>query len=184
MNIMQTKIATGLVMIICVLGSFDLAYSDESDSSVFARGAELYSYNCTRCHNPRPADDYTAKGWSVVMPHMREKAHMTRDETIAVETFLSSTLTADKLIGQIGSLSEQATGEELIAQFGCQGCHQIDGAGGTLGPILGSITAAKGSDFISMKLREPTFNNPASSMPKYPISDAQIETIVNFLTRD
>ena len=61
-----------------------------SDTSKIAEGAKLYSENCGRCHNPRPASEFTQKEWSVIMPHMRERAHMTGKEALAVETFLAS----------------------------------------------------------------------------------------------
>lgn len=149
--------------------------------SAIAEGAQLYNLNCARCHNARPASDFSARQWSVVMPHMREKAHLTRQETLAVESFLSGTLTADNLNEAVlGSLG-QPSGEDLVQNLGCQGCHVIKGVGGNLGPNLTTVVDLRGTDFVRQKLLNPTFNNPASAMPKYPISEDQLDAIVAYL---
>ncbi len=145
-----------------------------------AEGAEIYNLNCVRCHNARPAEDYTAKQWSVVMPHMREKAHLTKQETLFVETFLASTLTADKLHDTTDHLAD-LSGEQLFHQFGCQGCHKIGDTGGSLGPNLTSVVDVKGREFVLNKLINPTFNNRASSMPRYPLNEDQLDAITSYL---
>jgi len=153
-------------------------------ASLVGEGARLYSENCGRCHNARPASDYTKREWSVVMPHMREKAHMTGTEALAVEAFLESTLTSDVQNDvKSGSLKNkpQRSGEELVAAFGCQGCHNIKGSGGTMGPNLTTVVADKGAEFVLKKLANPKFNNPASPMPKFPMSAADKQAIVDFL---
>jgi mono/diheme cytochrome c family protein len=151
-----------------------------------AKGAKLYSENCGRCHNARPASDYSKKEWSVVMPHMREKGHMTGKEALAVEAFLASTLTADvRNEVNAGSLNDkpQRTGEELVAAFGCQGCHKINGTGGSLGPDLSGVVNTKGEAFILKKLTNPKFNNSASAMPQFPMTEADKKAILNFLAK-
>lgn len=146
-----------------------------------AQGANIYNLNCVRCHNARPAEDYTARQWSVVMPHMREKAQLTRQETLLVEKFLVSTLTVDKLMEGIAESGHEYSGKALVNQFGCQGCHQVDSIGGTLGPSLTSVVAQKGSDFVMQKLIDPTFDNKASAMPRYPMNDGQLRAVVSYL---
>ena len=156
------------------------------DASLVGKGAKLYSENCGRCHNPRPASDYSKKEWSVVMPHMREKAHMTGKEALAVEAFLDSTLTADvQNEVKAGSLNDkpQRSGADLVASFGCQGCHKINGTGGALGPNLAGVVKNKGEAFVLKKLTDPKFNNPASAMPKFPMTAADKKAIADFLAK-
>lgn len=174
-------ILTGLYTV-----SFTVQAEHVDDPSLVAKGAKLYSQNCGRCHNPRPATDYTKKEWSVVMPHMREKAHMTGKEALAVEAFLASTLTADVRNEFKASLQDapQKTGEQLVAQFGCQGCHQMSGSGGELGPSLDGIVDSKGKDFILKKLKNPKFNNTASAMPRFPMTENDMMTLVDFLSKN
>jgi len=156
------------------------------DTSLVGKGAKLYSENCGRCHNARPASDYSKKEWSVVMPHMREKAHMTGKEALAVEAFLDSTLTADvQNEVQSGSLKNkpQRSGADLVAAFGCQGCHNINGTGGALGPNLAGVIGRKGEAFVLKKLTNPKFNNQASAMPKFPMTNADKKAIADFLAK-
>lgn len=151
------------------------------DPSLVAKGARLYSENCGRCHNPRPASEYSKREWSVVMPHMREKAHMTGEESLAVEAFLASTLTAEIVNKPIAADTPQRSGKELIAQFGCQGCHQIKGVGGKLGPSLDGVVKDKGQEFLLKKLKNPKFNNASTAMPRYPMTDAEMQAILDYL---
>jgi mono/diheme cytochrome c family protein len=72
-------------------------------------------------------------------------------------------------------------GAELVAQFGCQGCHEIRAEGGKLGPTLDGVISSKGEAFVLEKLANPRFNNPASAMPKYPMNKEEMKAIIGFL---
>ncbi len=145
-----------------------------------AEGARLFNDNCSRCHNARPAQEFSEREWSVIMPHMREKAHLSGSETLAVEAFIAVTFTADK-VGRVVTQSEGETGEDIIARFACSGCHKINGGGGTVGPGLNGVVQRMGADMVQRKLLEPTFNNPSSSMPSFPLTPAQAAKIVDVL---
>jgi len=170
-----------LPLITLTLSAFSVQAQHVSDPSLVAKGAKIYSENCGRCHNARPAEEYSKKEWSVVIPHMRAKAHMTGKEALAVEAFLASTLTADVRSTYAKVDAPQRTGAELAAQFGCQGCHQIKGEGGKLGPALDGVVSSKGEAFVLKKLADPKFNNAASAMPKYPMNKEDMNAIVDFL---
>ena len=151
-------------------------------TNVIAEGARLYNEDCGRCHNPRPASDYSKSEWSVVMPHMREKAHMTGKEALAVEAFINSTLTRDIRNREPFSRKETAgsslTAGQIVDKYGCQGCHQIHGSGGQLGPALDGVVSRRGVDYVRQKLRNPKFDNAASPMPRFPLSEEEINTLV------
>lgn len=173
-----------LPVITLTFSAFFVQAQHVSEPSLVAKGAKVYSENCARCHNARPAEEYSKKEWSVVIPHMRAKAHMTGKEALAVEAFLASTLTADvrnEAAHEKGDAPKK-TGAELVAQFGCQGCHQIKGEGGKLGPALDGIVSNKGEAFVLKKLADPKFNNAASAMPKYPMNKKDMQAIVDYLT--
>ena len=53
-------------------------------------GAELWSENCSRCHNLRAPDYYTPGRWAVVTQHMRVRGYLTGEETRQVTAFLQS----------------------------------------------------------------------------------------------
>jgi mono/diheme cytochrome c family protein len=180
------KLSTLLLpAIVLVTSTFTIQAQHVSDPSLVAQGAKVYSENCGRCHNARPAEEYSKKEWSVVIPHMRAKAHMTGKEALAVEAFLASTLTAEIRSDDHSSTKDkpQRSGADLVAAFGCQGCHKISGQGGALGPNLDTVVADKGVEFVIKKLSDPKFNNSASAMPKYPMSAADKKAIVDFLNK-
>ena len=49
-----------------------------------------------------------------------------------------------------------AAGRETFERVGCAGCHQVDGAGGFLGPALDSIAARKTSEAIRSDVLDPS----------------------------
>jgi mono/diheme cytochrome c family protein len=161
------------------------AFAGEQGNLV-AQGAKVYNENCGRCHNPRPAEQYQAEEWSAVMPHMRAKAHMTGQETEAVEAFLASTLTQEKVSETSRNRTQSKpvsaeTGKALVGQFGCQGCHVISGEGGNLGPALDGVLERRDPSFIRKKLHDPSFNNASSAMPRFPLGEADIDSILAYL---
>ena len=163
---------------ICLLSVF-ATMDVMAESKNVLRGAAIYNQNCGRCHNARPATEATEQGWSVIVPHMRVKAHLTRDEAMAVEAFLAITLTADKVINRPAEIT--ASGEDLVSQLACSGCHKLGHEGGILGPALDGLFSRRDADFVKRKLRDPNFNNPATVMPHYPLSEGNIEAIVKYL---
>lgn len=52
------------------------------------RGAEIWRATCYRCHNRRPATEFTSEEWAVLVNHMRTRANLTRSEAAAVTVFL------------------------------------------------------------------------------------------------
>lgn len=156
----------------------------QASELTIADGAKLYNDNCARCHNPKPAESYTAAEWSVIMPHMREKAHLTGTETRAIERFIAATLTADvqQSRSKDDSLSKMGIdGEALFENNGCGGCHQISGSGGTMGPDLEESLTTRGAQFMVEKILNPALGNPSSTMPKFPVSEAEASAIVEYI---
>jgi len=152
------------------------------DSSEPLSGAELINNNCARCHNSRPIQEFSMSEWKVIMPHMREKAHLTGAEVQAILTFMEIAATparAEKVVApEIVSVDPR----EVLTRYGCQGCHQVQGAGGTLGPSLDNIISDKGRAFFLRKVKEPQFNNASSAMPQMPITDEELEVLAEFLS--
>lgn len=52
------------------------------------QGAEIWRTTCYRCHNRRPATEFSEEEWAVLVDHMRTRANLTRGEADAVTTFL------------------------------------------------------------------------------------------------
>ena len=52
-------------------------------------GAQVWRMTCARCHNLRPAEEFTAEQWGVIVNHMRTRQDLTRSDAEAVAAFLS-----------------------------------------------------------------------------------------------
>jgi mono/diheme cytochrome c family protein len=53
-------------------------------------GAELWAANCSRCHNIRPPQGFSAAQWQVIVHHMRLRANLTGNETRLITEFLQA----------------------------------------------------------------------------------------------
>lgn len=179
-SLSQLSVASILLISASVLAS---GSSNAIKPSV-ANGAKVYNQNCGRCHNPVPADQYSANAWGVIMPHMRAKAHLTRQESEDVKAFLQGVVGLSQAVGsaeQKNTVISVKRGEDLVSQFGCQGCHTVKGEGGSMGPNLDQVYNRKGAAFIFNKLQNPSFNNPATTMPNSSLSDVDIKSLVQYL---
>ena len=52
--------------------------------------ARLWAENCNRCHNIRPAGEFSDAQWDVIMHHMRVRANLTGEEHRQILTFLKA----------------------------------------------------------------------------------------------
>lgn len=143
-------------------------------------GAEVFNNNCARCHNARALDEFSLSEWSVIMPHMRERAHLTGKETEAVMDFIRLVKNGDSKADK--KTQSSLDGQALYQKYSCQGCHSVNGNGGTVGPALDSVIADKGESFFLKKLKDPQFNNPSSPMPRMPLSDDEVKALAEFLS--
>jgi hypothetical protein len=50
--------------------------------------AKLWSQNCTRCHNMRPATSFSDAQWDTIVHHMRVRGNLTGSESRAIAEFL------------------------------------------------------------------------------------------------
>jgi len=65
-----------------------------TQASVFAEqdkpGAQLWSENCSRCHNIRPPESFSDAQWDTIVHHMRHRADLTGGETRKIVEFLKA----------------------------------------------------------------------------------------------
>lgn len=74
-------------------------------------------------------------------------------------------------------------GKRLFMEKGCQGCHQVVGVGGKVGPDLTQV-GDRHSDpaWHAKHFRDPGRVSPASVMPSYrSLNDAQVQALTAFL---
>lgn len=64
----------------------------------------------------------------------------------------------------------------------CIACHALGGQGGTVGPALDKIGDTRDREFILKWLRDPPSIKPGTTMPKLPLTEANISELAAFLT--
>ncbi len=70
------------------------------------------------------------------------------------------------------------------AQFDqiCLACHAVGGKGGNVGPALDGVGSRRDAKYLNQWLRDPQSLKPGALMPKLPLSDADVEALVKYLS--
>lgn len=75
-----------------------------------------------------------------------------------------------------------ARGQAVFARFGCAGCHRIHGEGGAVGPDLSYEGDTRPDrDWHLRHFRDPQSVSPGSFMPKFPLSDAELNDLTSYI---
>lgn len=74
-----------------------------------------------------------------------------------------------------------ATGETLVAEYGCRDCHRIDGQGALTAPNLSGVTERLDDASLRLWMRNPRAFNRSMAMPNFHLSDSEIEAIAAYL---
>jgi ubiquinol-cytochrome c reductase cytochrome b subunit len=75
-----------------------------------------------------------------------------------------------------------ARGKALYGQLGCAGCHRIHGEGGAVGPDLSFVGSTRPErEWHLRHFRDPALVSPGSFMPKFPLSDPQLNDLTSFM---
>lgn len=148
-----------------------------------ARGASLYSDNCGRCHNPRGPSEFSDANWPLIVTHMRVIAGLPGEQARAIEAFLraSNNPPPRKVARMKVEAAARISGDELIKTYGCQGCHRIGDAGGTIGPDLNGVFSRQSEEWIRVQIQTPKEHNPKTVMPQFGLSDSEVAAIVDAL---
>ncbi len=77
---------SGLAATVAACASAPAPHSMEMQSEA----ATLWRQTCAHCHNLRPAPEFTAEQWSVIVTHMRTHGDLTRSEALAISEYLRS----------------------------------------------------------------------------------------------
>lgn len=148
----------------------------------FARGASLYSANCGRCHNARGPGEYSDGTWPMIVTHMRVIAGLPGDQAREIEAFLRATNNPPvRVAARKPSSTTALSGDQLLQQYGCRGCHLIEGNGGTIGPSLDGLFERREEDWVRIQIQRPKQHNPKTIMPEFGLTDAEVTRIISAL---
>ncbi len=73
-------------------------------------------------------------------------------------------------------------GQELVAKYGCKTCHRIHGEGAAIAPDLSFVADRRPEREWHLKhFRDPASVSPGSFMPKFPLSDHELNDLTNYM---
>jgi len=61
-----------------------------TNGSPQASGSQLWSQNCSRCHNFRSPSEFSDAEWDMALAHMRVRANLTGEEYRSIREFLEA----------------------------------------------------------------------------------------------
>jgi nitric oxide reductase subunit C len=79
------------------------------------------------------------------------------------------------------AVKELSEGQKLYQALGCSSCHMINGIGGTTGPDLTRVGAARDRAWLIGHFKDPDDYVPNSPMPKVEAPDADIEKLTDYM---
>jgi mono/diheme cytochrome c family protein len=92
-----------------------------------------------------------------------------------------TTMPADPSPGALSPFLRAKAGALLAGRLPCQGCHQLDGSGGTIGPDLTTVAARRSRAEIEQMIRDPQRMAPGSAMPRVAMPDDWVVLLADFL---
>ncbi len=78
--------ATAVAAVLCLPGCATAPVQQQLTQA--ERGAAVWRMTCARCHNLRPANEFSDRQWPVIVNHMRTRQDLTRTDAQAVWVFL------------------------------------------------------------------------------------------------
>ena len=84
---------------------------------------------------------------------------------------------------QSGPEVEETVRAEAPAKFKslCVACHQVNGKGGNVGPALDGVANRFDRPYLVKWLKNPQEIKPGTAMPKLPLEESEVESIVDYL---
>lgn len=64
----------------------------------------------------------------------------------------------------------------------CVACHSLGGAGGKVGPALDGVATRRDAAFLKQWITDPPAIKPDTKMPRLPLTEAQVDELVGFLS--
>jgi mono/diheme cytochrome c family protein len=114
----------------------------------------------------------------VRMPRMG----ITIEEADVLAEYAARALVDDRLAPWTAPSSDAAAaGVDLYTRLGCQGCHQVDGLGGYVGPDLSSVGRRLQPGWMKAWLLAPGRWKPGTSQPDYGLTEQQATALTAYM---
>jgi len=141
-NFYLIKKVTPIIIFYFILTIGNLSvYAEETENNKLS-GAELWSQNCSRCHNMRAPQEFNDSQWSIILAHMRVIANLPGEQAREILKFLQETnnppqeqiessesaIKSDKFQKQEITEGNIENGEKLFSNS-CAACHGVSGKG-------------------------------------------------------
>jgi len=206
-NIDLIKKLTPVILFYFILTIGNLSvYAEETENNKLS-GAELWSQNCSRCHNMRAPQEFNDSQWNIIMAHMRSVGNIPGEQAREILKFLQETnnppqepiessesaIKPDKSQKQEITKGNIENGKKLFSNS-CAACHGVSGRGD--GPAAATMAPRPKnlSDYEYMKnlTDEELFNaikyggasvGKSPSMPAWgsTLSDQEIRDMIFYL---
>jgi mono/diheme cytochrome c family protein len=103
------------------------------------------------------------------------------DERAAIIETLMPEREAIEPIVPLSLFAEAKASRLLHDQLACLGCHALEGKGGNIGPDLLQSSSRLRTQYLREVIADPGGTNPASIMPRAPLTEVEAELIVRYL---
>jgi ubiquinol-cytochrome c reductase cytochrome b subunit len=149
--------------------------------------------HCDSCHNIETGDPKAGpnlprspfehpKQWLV--QHVRSSSQDGNPPSIvelnALLTFAANV--TPQTAGTIHEMSpEFVAGVKVYVANACNGCHKVNGVGGSIGPALNGLAYRRTKDWVNAHFLEPQKLSPGSIMPPYHLSQHDRDSLALYL---
>lgn len=77
--------------------------------------------------------------------------------------------------------AKKAAAKPAVFSTLCVACHSVSGQGGTVGPALDGVSARYDKEWMKKWLLDPQKIKPGTTMPKLPLSETDLNDLVEYL---
>ena len=196
-----SSVARGTVfLVLAFLFPQTLPAQEEPRSGVegdrVSEGAQLFSRNCQRCHQPRGPAERSDREWVIIMQHMETRANLTRDRAEMVRAFLLASNEAARRPGrQRGPLAAAPVAGDVTIEMiedgrkifqgpgACTSCHGADLGKGPVAPSLKDDRWRNGDGSLADILETVRNGVAGTAMAAYPagISDEMATKVAAYV---
>jgi mono/diheme cytochrome c family protein len=110
--------------------------------------------------------------------------HLAEKDNSALVNYFRTVLVDDRVkIGRFPNGPQGAAfGKSLFTQqYGCTACHELNGAGGRIGPALDNAGQRLETDWVFAWLKDPQAIIPETQMPNFDLNDRVAEALTAYV---